>query len=99
MWLRTKYSGRVLHAGATKTTILLALPSGSPTPAGFLPKRGLQLNLRRSVCNAIAVEVPPRSREAGLSEDFSRLLHANPESQEIWFQSCIQIKGIPQGMT
>ena len=57
------------------------------------------MNLRRSVCNAIAVEAPPRSREAGLSEDFSRLLHAASESQEIWFQSCIQIKGIPQEMS
>lgn len=79
--------------------MLIALPPNSAVPPGFLPKRGLNLNLRRALCSTIKVVAKQHSAEAGLSEQFARLLQAEQQPQHVWFQSCTQIKGVPPGLS
>jgi hypothetical protein len=57
-------------------TVLLALPLSSESPAGFLPKRSLRLNLRRSSCSLLTITSSLSSAKSSnsLSEDFSQLL-------------------------
>lgn len=42
--------------------VLVAVPPGGEVPGGFLPKRGLKLDLRKCLCNTITVGTPRKQR-------------------------------------
>lgn len=50
------------HAGPTRVWVLVAVPPGCEVPSGFLPKRGLKLNLCKCMYSTITIGVPQGQR-------------------------------------
>ncbi len=65
--------GRAHNTGPTKLAVLVSSPLAAQLLPGFVPKRSLKLNLRKTVCSSIAIGRVQQG-QSGIAEQFARLM-------------------------